>query len=210
MTTASCSPVPSWTAHCSARPGLGRRPLPFETSQPLVFAIGDVRSGCSALADARATLGARGEYDPAKHGTGGDEPLTAAEWLEVIATGEVVACYYRHPADVDRAVKAGATWEQVAAARGCSEAQARQDHRDWAEGQHRLWTGELGGRAGEFGIDDDAYAAAIARAGEPDPGAAKAYAATHRVLCMHADDDGQGARWPAPGREVPGEHGAGR
>jgi thioredoxin reductase (NADPH) len=23
----------------------GRRPLPFETSQPLVFAIGDVRSG---------------------------------------------------------------------------------------------------------------------------------------------------------------------
>ena len=47
MTTASCSPAPSWMAHCSARPGLSwaARPLPFETSQALVFAIGDVRSG---------------------------------------------------------------------------------------------------------------------------------------------------------------------
>jgi hypothetical protein len=47
MTTASCSPAPTWTAHCSARPELSwaRRPLPFETSQLLAFAIGHVRSG---------------------------------------------------------------------------------------------------------------------------------------------------------------------
>jgi hypothetical protein len=29
----------------------------------------------------------------------------------------------------------------------------------------------------------------------PEPGSAKAYAATHRVLCAHADEDGQGAHW---------------
>ena len=42
--------VPTGTHLDGALPGatwaeLGRRPLPFETSQPLVFAIGDVRSG---------------------------------------------------------------------------------------------------------------------------------------------------------------------
>jgi len=34
---------------------------------------------------------------------------------------------------------------------------------------------------------------------EPEPGTAKAYAATHRVLCAHADRDGQGMHWLAPG-----------
>ncbi len=153
------------------------------------------------LARAYAALRARGEYDPAKHGPGDDEPLTLAERLEVLATGEVVARIYRHPAHVDRALQAGATWAQVAGARGCTEGQARQEYRDWAEGQHRLWTGELGGRSGRSGMDDAEYAAAIARAGEPDPGAMKAYAATHRVLCAHAGDAGQGAHWLEPGEK---------
>jgi hypothetical protein len=39
-----------------------------------------------------------------------------------------------------------------------------------------------------------------ARAGEPDPGVAKAYAATHRILCAHADD-GKGAHWLEPGEK---------
>jgi hypothetical protein len=39
----------------------------------------DELTGRSALADARATLWARGGYDPAKHGTTEHEPLTAAE-----------------------------------------------------------------------------------------------------------------------------------
>jgi len=34
---------------------------------------------------------------------------------------------------------------------------------------------------------------------EPEPGTAKAYATTHRMLCAHADEDGQGAHWLAPG-----------
>jgi hypothetical protein len=62
------------------------------------------------LARAYAALRARGEYDPAKQGPGDDEPLTLAEHLEVLATGEVVARIYRHPAHVDRALQAGATW----------------------------------------------------------------------------------------------------
>jgi hypothetical protein len=149
----------------------------------------------------RVTLVEMGEYDPVKHGSADPEPLTLREHLEVLANGEVVARVYRHPAQVDRALQAGATWEQIADARGCDEAQARQEYREWAEGQHGLWTGQLGGEPGRLGMNDAEYAAAIARANEPDPGAAKAYAATHRVLCAHADDDGQGAHWLAPGEK---------
>jgi hypothetical protein len=54
-----------------------------------------------------------------------------------MATGEVVARRYRHPSDLD-ALKAGATWEQIGAARGDSAEQARREYRAWAEGQHAL------------------------------------------------------------------------
>ena len=155
-----------------------------------------------ALARAKATLIARGEYDPAKHGTEEHEPLSVDEHLEVLATGEVVARMYRHPANVARALEAGATWEQVAAALDCDEAQARQDYRNWAEGQHRLWAGEYGG-GGKFGMNDAEYAEALARADVTagGPGVAKAYAASHRVLCTHADQDGRGAHWLEPGEQ---------
>jgi hypothetical protein len=153
----------------------------------------------AALARARATLRARGELDPACHGTEEYEPLNVDEHLEVLATGELVARTYRHPANVDRALKAGAAWEQVAAALDCDETQARQDYRKWAEGQHRLWAGEYGG-GGKFGMNDAEYTEALARADvAPDvPEAAKAYAASQRVLCAHADQDGHGAHWLEP------------
>jgi hypothetical protein len=115
-------------------------------------------------ARARATLVARGEYDPAKHGSADPEPLTLSEYLEVLASGEVVARVYRHPYQVHQALEAGATWQQIADATGISEDQARREYREFAEGQHKLWTGELGGRQGRFGMDDDEHAAAIARA----------------------------------------------
>jgi hypothetical protein len=118
-------------------------------------------------ARSRAILVARGEYDPTKHGTADLEPLTLTEHLEVLANGEVVARVYRHPAQVDRALRAGATWAQIAEATGSSEAQVRQDYREWAEGQHGLWTGQLGGERGRFGMDDAGYAEAIARAEAP-------------------------------------------
>jgi hypothetical protein len=130
-------------------------------------ATGDARERFEELIvrDVRArafmALVARGDYDPQIHGdVGGSGPLTAIEHLELLAAGELLARYYRHPAHVHRALQAGATWEQVAAATGRDEAQARQDYREWAADEHRLWADYNG----EFGIDAAEYAAAIARA----------------------------------------------
>jgi hypothetical protein len=113
-----------------------------------------------------ALLRQRGEFDPANAGhqlIGEREPLNVAEQLELMAAGEVLARYYRHPAMLDRAVRAGATWEQIGAARGTSADQARNDYREWADGQHSL----LSYGDGRFGMSDDEYAKAIARADDP-------------------------------------------
>ncbi|MGD0373176.1 MAG: hypothetical protein ABSB01_01125 [Streptosporangiaceae bacterium] len=62
----------------------------------------------------------RGEFDRDNLGhraMAEHEPLTAADHLEMMATGEVLARYYRHPTMLDHAAKAGATWEQIGAAR---------------------------------------------------------------------------------------------
>ena len=78
----------------------------------------------------------------------------------------MLARYYRHPAFVHHAVKAGASWPQVAAAASTDEAQARQGYREWADGQHRLHADY----EGKFGMDDAEHAAAISRAREPPAG----------------------------------------
>jgi hypothetical protein len=130
-------------------------------------ATGDARERFEELVvrDVRArafiAVVARGDYDPRIHGdAGGSEPLTVTEHLELLAAAELLARYYRHAAHVHRALQAGATWEQVAAATGRDEAQARRDYREWAEDEHRLWVDFNG----DFGIDAAEYAAAIARA----------------------------------------------
>lgn len=130
-------------------------------------ATGDARERFEELAvrdiSARALMAlvTRGDYDPRVHGdASGSKPLTVTEHLELLAAGELLARYYRHPAHVHRALQAGATWEQVAAATGRDEPQARRDYREWAEDEHRLWADYNG----EFGIDAAEYAAAIARA----------------------------------------------
>jgi len=115
------------------------------------------------MARSAATLKERGEYDPAKHGHRDEEPLTLRERLEVLANGEVVARVYRHPYQVHHALEAGATWEQVAEATGTDESRLRAEYRKFAEGQHRLWLDD----GGQWGMNDDDYAAAIARAGSP-------------------------------------------
>jgi hypothetical protein len=100
-----------------------------------------------------ATLQARGEWteerartlDPDKY-----PPLTVAEHLEMLALGERIARYYRHPGQVDKAVRAGASWEQIAAATGTTVDGARDDYRLWAEAQHR-----------HTGMSDADYAAAL-------------------------------------------------
>jgi hypothetical protein len=115
-------------------------------------------TGRDLMARSIARLQARGEYDPGKHpDPAGYEPLTVAELLEMLALGEAIAFYYRHPAGVDHAVRAGATWEQIAAARNTTAEAARAAYRQWAEGQHTY-----------AGMSDTVYAAALERAGEPD------------------------------------------
>jgi hypothetical protein len=139
----------------------------YEETSGRYRATGDARERFEELAvrdvSARAfmALVARGDYDPRVHGDAcGSGPLTVTEHLELLAAGELLARYYRHPAHAHRALQAGATWEQVAAATGRDAAQARRDYREWAEDEHRLWADHNG----EFGIDASEYAAAVARA----------------------------------------------
>jgi len=131
-----------------------------------------------ALARSIAILKARGTFEANKHVN--DEkfpPLTAAERLEMLALGERIARYYRHPAQVDKAVKAGASWAQIAAATGTTEDSVRAAYCEWADGQHRLHSGGYGG------LDDAEYAAAIEAAGGPQavPGPVGAAEDTRRL-----------------------------
>lgn len=64
--------------------------------------------------------------------------LTEGERLEEIALAMVIARWHRR-AEFSDALSAGATWEQIAAARGTSVARARLDYLEWAEYQHGLW-----------------------------------------------------------------------
>lgn len=106
-----------------------------------------------ATARAIAALKARGEWtrerarvlDPDDY-----PPLTPAERLEILANGEVLARHYRHPAEAGHAVRAGATWDQVAAAAGTTSGTARAAYVQWAEGQHQY-----------AGMTDDEYTAAL-------------------------------------------------
>jgi hypothetical protein len=114
------------------------------------------------MSRAIAKLQARGDYDPEKHpDPAGFQPLTVPEHLEMLALGEAIAFYYRHPAGVDHAIRAGATWEQIAAARNTTAEAARAAYREWAEGQHTY-----------AGMSDAEYAAALERAGGTDAGSA--------------------------------------
>jgi len=107
------------------------------------------------MARSIAALQARGDYDADKHPDPVDYPaLTVAEHVEMLALGEAIAFYYRHPAGVDQAVRAGATWEQIAAARNTTAEAARAAYRKWAEGQHTY-----------AGMSDADYAAALEAAG---------------------------------------------
>jgi hypothetical protein len=155
----------------------GTRPATYNEADEIDWDIVKAQARYEDLTDrdlyarSRAALEARGEYDPARHGTRTPEPLTVDERLELLANGEVLARYYRHPATLAHAVEAGASWEQIGAARGTSAEQARQDYREWAEGQHNLWTGKWGGEPGRSGLDDAGYAESLRRL-EPDREAA--------------------------------------
>lgn len=119
------------------------------------------------VVQAVAKLKASGTYDPARHShVSRCQPLTAAEHLELLAAGEMLARHYRHPAYVHDAVQAGATWPQIAQATGSAEAQVRQQYREWADSQHRLHDYY----GGTIGLNDADHATAIKRAAEPPAG----------------------------------------
>jgi hypothetical protein len=101
------------------------------------------------LARAYTTLWARGEYDPAKHGAGDSEPLTAEEHLELLALGEYLARSYKPSFEVDHALRAGATWAQVAEA---LDADADDDGR----GAHWLAPGQKCTRGAGTAAEGDA------------------------------------------------------
>lgn len=105
-----------------------------------------------------AALLAAGEHDASRHADPAQyPPLTVDEHLQLLAMGEAIARTVRHPAYVHHAVRAGATWGQIAAATGTTPARARAAYRDWAYQQHRHGL-----------IDDDTYRAAYAAAARPD------------------------------------------
>lgn len=136
---------------------------------PVTYSQASVRYGPGT----RDALKASGEYAPAKHGSGDTEPLTAAEHLELLATAEYLARAYKPHGEVDHALRAGATWEQVVDALGTDEATARAEYQSWADGQHDMW-GSTGVWAGEpahrFGMNDAEYAEVRAAATEMYPG----------------------------------------
>jgi hypothetical protein len=70
-------------------------------------------------------------------------------------SGVEVAAWTRYPAQVDKALRAGATWEQIAAATGTTEGNTRAAYREWADGQHRLYADMA------IGLSDDEYAQAV-------------------------------------------------
>jgi hypothetical protein len=143
-----------------------------------------VLAGHDALAGAIASGKARGTYVPSEYvNEQRYPPLTLNEHLEMLALGENLARYYRHPAQVDKAVKAGASWDQIAAATGTTAEAARTAYREWAEGQHQQYAG-----TGRFGLDDAGYTAALEAAGEPGPAAATEGAAedTRRIQAIRA------------------------
>jgi hypothetical protein len=158
------------TAGSGSRDPAEARPLTYaaasDVSVPAARERYDELTGRDFFARAAARLRARGEFDPDKLGhrlIDQAEPLSTEDHLELMALGEALARYYRHPAMLDHAAKAGATWEQLGAACGTSAEQARQDYREWARGQHNLLTTT----DGRFGMSDAEYAAALARSASP-------------------------------------------
>jgi hypothetical protein len=71
--------------------------------------------------------------DPREHGGGHAEPLSTDEHLELLAAAEYLSRVYRPSCQLDHALNAGATWEQVADALGTSQAAAQAAYRKCAD-----------------------------------------------------------------------------
>ena len=97
--------------------------MPVTYSDAAAMAFPDVLMRWQELDWRDRTAGADGEDA---------RPLTVAERLELVACGEVLARHFRHPAIIRRAVTAGATWQQVAAAMGRTTGEALAACNGWS------------------------------------------------------------------------------
>ena len=67
-------------------------------------------------------------------------PLIVAKYLELLALGEVLARHFRPPSIVCRALTAGATWQQVADATGCTTGEALAAYLRWTDRRRQTVT----------------------------------------------------------------------
>jgi hypothetical protein len=125
----------------------------------------DDLEGRGVSSRARATLKARGEYDPAVHGPEDADwarPLTAEEHVELLALSEAIIRHIQVVgARLDLALQAGVTWADAAAAVDQDESVMRTLYRDWAARQRELNERHEGTG---IGLTAEQYAAAIKRA----------------------------------------------
>ncbi|MCX4482157.1 hypothetical protein OOK44_38115 [Streptomyces cellulosae] len=125
---------------------------------------------------------------------------TAADALAGLALGEAVRRRIadEHGSRMREALELGATWSEVAAALDVAPDDARELLRAWAEGQHRLYRGDVTeGRPRPLGLDDDAHAAVLALCALDDETAAAAAVDASPVPApvRLAPDDGSGEGW---------------
>jgi hypothetical protein len=83
-----------------------------------------------------------------RHGGAVSEPLTVRELLELLSLGEHLARHFRDSFWVHQAVRSGATWPGIAAARAETSLQARQNYVTWAGEQRAIAEADPGMTAG--------------------------------------------------------------
>ncbi|HEX2075569.1 MAG TPA: hypothetical protein VHF92_17460 [Geodermatophilus sp.] len=118
------------------------------------------------------------------HLRGKVQPLDLEESLELLDLGVVVArqAYDGQHRGIRAALRAGASWERIAAALGTTPLTAWNDHQRWIEEQVELF--ELTGRDG---LDDVGAVEALELAGERPIGLGYA---TKTACADHASDPG--------------------
>lgn len=83
---------------------------------------------------------------------------TAADAVAVLALRENVRRELeRTGLYISDARRMGATWEQISAALGTTEDDARNRLRTWADGQQRMYQGDVAKGRKPLGIDDDSH-----------------------------------------------------
>lgn len=99
-----------------------------------------------------------------RHGGAVSEPLTARELLELLSLGERLVRHFRDSFWVHQAVRAGATWPGIAAARAETSLQARQNYVRWADEQRAIAEADPGMTTG---MSEAEYIIARAAASAP-------------------------------------------